>query len=297
MLLPKDPHEELPAGVQWKLVDFGVGCRAVSHRRADAEADETLMHRIACSRCNKELFLPPRLKRRGLSDKEKIKCPACGHVFIGQFEQPGGGAGAKNSPSAAGNGEEASIGGTVGYMAPELEAIDKAIRKGAPISADQAAGLSSTALDLFSLGRVLSFCLTGVHPNSNPTFEKLEKSTLGILRRPSFERRPKGKAVQRRKTLSVPARALLAALTAEDPTERPAVNSVAIQEWLKMMEDVEAPKLLSGEILGRNHSMAPPKLVEKFSNGSNGSSQGETEDCVVRHVEINLVSSAEVDVS
>ena len=22
MLLPKDPHEELPAGVQWKLVDF-----------------------------------------------------------------------------------------------------------------------------------------------------------------------------------------------------------------------------------------------------------------------------------
>ena len=192
------------------------------------------------------------------------------------------------------------MGGTVGYMAPELEAIDRAMRKGAPISAEQAAGLSSTALDIFSLGRVLSFCLTGVHPNSNPTFEKLEKSTMGLMRRPSFERRSKGKAVTRRTTLSVPARALLAALTAEDPVERPVVNSVAIGEWLKLMGDANTPKLLSGEILGRNHSMAAPSMEKPAS--SDGGSKGDSADDFevnhkVPHFEVNLVSSASVDIS
>ena len=89
---------------------------------------ETLMHKIACSRCANVLYVPPRLKRRGLSDKEVIKCSSCGHVFMAQFEQPA--TDARSAAPSGATGEETSIGGTVGYMAPELEAVDRAIRKG-----------------------------------------------------------------------------------------------------------------------------------------------------------------------
>ena len=52
--------------------------------------------------------------------------------------------------------------------------------------------LASTALDIFSLGKVLDFSLTGVHPNSNITFEKFEKS-FTLIRRPSFEKKKSSK--------------------------------------------------------------------------------------------------------
>ena len=60
--------------------------------------------------------------------KNSIKCSSCGHVFMAQFEQPA--TDARSAAPSGATGEETSIGGTVGYMAPELEAVDRAIRKG-----------------------------------------------------------------------------------------------------------------------------------------------------------------------
>lgn len=144
-----------------------------------------------------------------------------------------------------------------------------------PISAAEACGLSSSALDVFSLGRVLAFALTGVHPNSNATFEKIERT---VLRRPSFQR---GKArgpvrkIKRRSELSVPAQALLVALTADEPAERPAVQSKAVHEWLRMMTDADAQKLLTAEFLGKGkmnarleRSMSKMSTAEKHVDAS-----------------------------
>ena len=39
-----------------------------------------LHFQVTCSRCPAEIAIPPRLKRRGLRDTEKIKCPKCGHA-------------------------------------------------------------------------------------------------------------------------------------------------------------------------------------------------------------------------
>lgn len=60
------------------------------------------------------------------------------------------------------------MGGTAGYMAPELVELEKALNKGSPISAEQVACLSAPALDLFSLGKLTHYALTGGAPSPSP---------------------------------------------------------------------------------------------------------------------------------
>ena len=95
-------------------------------------------------------------------------------------------------------------------------------------------------------------CEPAVHPNSSFQFERLEKAAKGLVRRPSFVRQASSsgaspKNLQRRKDLSVPAQALLAALTAAAPAERPTAGSMVVRNWLSLMET--APELLPAQVL------------------------------------------------
>jgi len=212
---------------------------------------------------------------KGYADQEKILCPKCGHVFWGVFgreaawsrtpgraSQPGsppGDAreGGNQVPETAPEGEqvpetapegnqvpetapvgeqESTLGGTAGYMAPEMLAVDLALRRGTAISPEMIAGLSAPALDIFSLGRILYFLLTGVHPSSGFQFEKLESFSRSLARPFSAKKGTGTKRFQMRKNLSTGAQALIVALTAEVASERPAAASPAIRKWLLMME-------------------------------------------------------------
>ena len=125
--LPDLKEEALPEGIVWKLVDFGVACKGA--KQAVAETAETLYLKINCSRCGSTLSLPPQLgDKRGFAKKEKVRCSNCGHIFFASFEQE------KIKPidisDAKEKLDEASMGGTAGYMAPELLEVDKMIQKG-----------------------------------------------------------------------------------------------------------------------------------------------------------------------
>ena len=125
--LPDLKEEALPEGIVWKLVDFGVACKCA--KQAVAETAETLYLKINCSRCGSTLSLPPQLgDKRGFAKKEKVRCSNCGHIFFASFEQE------KIKPidisDAKEKLDEASMGGTAGYMAPELLEVDKMIQKG-----------------------------------------------------------------------------------------------------------------------------------------------------------------------
>ena len=132
--------------------------------------------------------------------------------------------------------QESTLGGTAGYMAPEMLAVDLALRRGTAISPEMIAGLSAPALDIFSLGRILYFLLTGVHPSSGFQFEKLESFSRSLARPFSAKKGTGTKRFQMRKNLSIGAQAIIVALTAEVATERPAAASPAIRKWLQMME-------------------------------------------------------------
>ena len=258
------------ANLEWKICDFGVSCRVVGGQGADAAGSvEILFFKVTCPRCSAQAAVPPRLKgnkmSKGYAAQEKILCPKCGHVFWGVFgreaawsrtpgrvsqpESPPDDAreGGNQVPETAPEGEqvpetapvgeqESTLGGTAGYMAPEMLAVDLALRRGTAISPEMIAGLSAPALDIFSLGRILYFLLTGVHPSSGFQFEKLESFSRSLARPFSAKKGTGTKRFQMRKNLSTGAQALIVALTAEVASERPAAASPAIRKWLMMME-------------------------------------------------------------
>jgi len=251
----KDPIE--PTELQWKICDFGVAVRGKQHRGGDYS--DAMLMKLNCSRCKELLFLPPRKKRGALREIEKVKCPKCGHSFGVEFEFDKALDNIGLAVDVSDDGQTMdmagiSMGGTAGYMAPELVAIDTGLKKGkGALSTEEAQCLCSTALDIFSYGRVLHYALTGIHPNSTYKEERVA-SAAAFVRRPSFTR-SSPKALVRRRTLSAPAQALIAALTAHEPEKRPQANSPAIREWLDMMGS--SVDYASGAILNVGTVIAP----------------------------------------
>ena len=141
---------------------------------------------------------------------------------------------------------QASIGGTVGYLSPEVERILVTIESGQSIKPAEAAALGSPTLDVFAAGRTLQFALTGVHPSSSFTFAS--KRTCRRLEK-----------------LGAPARELLAACTAEDPARRPTAGAATVRAWLEEL-------MVSSARLSES-PRSPGSLFSPFSSSTRGALQ------------------------
>jgi len=117
-----------------------------------------------------------------------------------------------------------SMGGTRGYMAPEMLSVKKGMTLGA-MSEDLVSATSSPALDMFSTGQLLLVSLTGVFAGST-YFETFLVDKLLFFKCGGY-------ALRRRAQLSAPGRALIKSLTEPKPAQRLTAADALASEWLR----------------------------------------------------------------
>lgn len=126
-----------------------------------------------------------------------------------------------------------SIGGTKGYMAPELNVVMQAT-KGGQGTAAHVLATASAQLDLYSFGMLLKYVLTGVKPKHTHTSMWLNRRLPSLLG--CGARGAGAYQLERLEQLSAPAQALVAALTDSTPEKRPSASKCLEHEWLGGVE-------------------------------------------------------------
>ena len=122
---------------------------------------------------------------------------------------------------------ELSIGGSRGYMAPELGTVLQKANALTLLATDLSL-TASPSLDMWSLGKLLHYCCTGIDP-ALPTF--VDAVVVALVTTGGRYR------MRRKRNLSAPARRLLDALAVGDSEQRATAPAAAamVDEWLKVI--------------------------------------------------------------
>jgi len=230
--LPVPAHGPLPSSVQWKLLDFGVSRSSPAqpeNARSPCRRSTELSER-ATDQCNvsSPCCSPPTPRMATpASCAAPASTPQTLHAAVRSPCSP-----ARTPPAAM---REVSISGTQGYMAPELDAICSALRRSStdkPLTLNEARLTYAPSLDVFSLGKLLEYALTGADPTRTKKVDQLVHSFARRLRP-----RRAYRVIQHRR-LSAPAKRLLDALTSADVCERATAPEAAamIQEWRRTLQ-------------------------------------------------------------
>ena len=238
---PVAPRKPLPPNLVWKIFDFGLGrlipggykpAKRPSLKKAGSEVLRRLSRRNSGRASSGDSIDRSKdgsidgsgrsFDRSASSGEDLNRSPSNEWSTIGSTrEDSTSGTISSRMPSIV---KEVSIGGTAGYMAPELGQLNKIIdKRSRPVSTDDALACASPSLDMFSFGKMLSFCCTGVNPKMPSMFDTIATQVLSGGR---YRYKP-------RRKLSAKARKLLDLLETKNAKDRATATMAAMicAEW------------------------------------------------------------------